>query len=283
MAKGVCVASGSLLLLLLFGACASSERSVTLSLSLVSGMERKMKFTTEQQVSSLRPGSSTVSPSTVISFTYRFRVASVGPSGTAQVECSVLDIDVSKGIAGADASVESLRRQSFVATVDTSGRVLDVRTDQPRGFVMQGFPIAPGTLAQSVPAPGDMEVLLGGLNGQRVSVGETWISALSQSRSGLRGSLRWTLASVSGSTVRLAYTGILDEQEVPIPLLPIDTRAFLAGDAGGFVELEKETGWPRHGKMVIRAAVSLRESGAAVGAAPVLVSMRIVTQFDAVP
>jgi len=271
----------SLLLLVLLGSCAGGEHSVTLSLSLAPGMQRKMKFTTEQRVSGAGLGGPS---STTISFTYRFRVISVSPSGIIKVDYSVLDVAVSKGIPGAEAYVESLRHQSFIATVDSSGHVLDLRMDQPSGIAVQGFPLAPGTLTQSAPAQGDMGVLFGGLNGQRVSVGETWTSALTSSRgSGLRGSLRWTLASVRGSTARLDYSGTLEEQQVPIESLPADAQAFLVGDAFGFVEMEKETGWPRHGKMVIQADVSLREAGAPAGTAPVLASMRIVTQFDTVP
>jgi hypothetical protein len=275
-------ASVTLVPILLFCSCASGDSSLTLSLSLAPGMERKMRFTTEQHIDAAGlAGASSVA----IAFTYRFRVASVSSSGTAKVVSSVLDASVSGGIPGADAYVDSLHRQSFAATIDSRGHVLDLRSEHPAAVAAEGFPLAPGALAQNAPAQGDMDVLFGGLNGKRVTIGDTWTSALAQGRgSGIRGNLRWTLASVRGSTARLEYTGMLEEQRVPIDDLPADAQAILAGDASGFVELEKDTGWPRRGTMVIRASVvTLRDPGASAGAAPVPVSIRIVTRFDTVP
>ena len=267
-----------LLTTLFFDSCASRERSVVLSLALTPGMEKTMKISTEQHLSGANPGGSTF-----ISFTYKFHVISVSASGVAKVESSVLDVTAAKGIPEAAAYIESLRRQKFVVTVDARGRVLDMSTDQPGGVALPGLPRAPGSSSQMAPAQGDIGAFFEGLNGQRVSVGETWTSPLSPSGgSGLRGTLRWTLASVGGSTARLDYTGTLEKQQVPLPSLPDSAQAFLSGDATGFVELEKETGWPRHGKMVIHANVSLPEKSAAAGSTAVLVSMGIVTQFDAV-
>ncbi len=268
-------------LLVTLASCAARQDSVALVLSLAPGMERTMQFTTEQHFTSSRFDGA-ADPSSTLSLTYRFRVESVSAAGVAKVESLVLDITTAKGVPGIGALADKLRRRTYVATVDASGRVLDLQADKPDALALPGVPLAPAGGTEGVPSGGDLGVLFVGLNGEKVSVGQTWTTALPHQGSGLRGTLRWTLASVGRSTTRLDYTGVLEKQRVPISNLPAGAEAILAGDCSGFVELERDTGWPRRGAMVIRADVSLGASETEAGPGAAFVSMRIVTRFDAV-
>lgn len=272
------------------GSCARNPSSATLSLSLRPGMERTLRFVTEQRLVGMPRGAATAgsaglpspySPSSYsISLTYRFRVTSVDAGGLAHIESQLLEASAPEGGPSVHDYIESLKQKRSALTIDRRGQILAIESDEPSPFQITGLPLAPGAATQQTPAQGDLGMFFNGLNGRKVALGETWTSQLPQSSgsSGLRGTLHWTLASISGAAARLSYTGKLEDQELQLPGLASGRRARLTGDASGFVELETDTGWPVQGKSVLRVDVSTIEANSGTGVT--MLSLSIITLFD---
>ncbi len=259
--------------------CAANESSATLALSLKPGMEKRMRFTTEQVVNDPQTRQET---STKVSLTYLFRVASVNASGLSRVDMEVQAVEVSGLPASGRDSLEAVRARHLVATLDRSGTVLDMRMEGSSS-PLPGLPGAPGSGQAGPQGTGDLGSLFGGLTGKNVSVGETWTTALPSSLSGgLRGTVRWTLTSVRGKVLKLSSAGTLERQEISVPGAAGEMRATVSGDATSTLELDRDSGWPRHGQSVVRLTLAGAPSDSS-SAPPPSFAMRVVTRFDELP
>ena len=268
------------LLVCLLCSCTKNPPSMILSLALSPGMERTMRFVTEQRTGRLE-GTSVRPDNSSVSFTYRFRVTSIDAARTAKLECAVQEAHVTPGSAAADSYLKGLTRQKLMMVIDKDGHVLSLKGDTP-GFA-PGGPVTPGSVCPTMPAQGDLRGFFGALTGRKVSVGDTWTSDLAQSGSqGLQGTLTWTLAAVAGTTARLQYSGRLEQREISLQRLPPGKRAFMHGEMSGYILLELDTGWPAQGRSVMNAEVSMRDAGAQELAATRLVSLSLITRFEPV-
>ncbi|HEY9593222.1 MAG TPA: DUF6263 family protein [Spirochaetia bacterium] len=270
------------ILVTLLASCARGRSDASLALSLKPGMERTMRFVTEQKWSGARgstvPGvPATGSPDlSSLTIVYRFRVASVDAQGTAKVDATVTDIRFPHGSPTADTLRKAMMNDHTVVTVDRQGRLLSLSSDRsPAGF--SGLPRPPGSPVPQGPVAGDLGTLFGALDGRRVSVGETWTTEVPVGASGIHGTLHWTLASIAGTTARLEYSGRIAQENVSLPGLPTGAVATLSGDMSGYVALELETGWPTQGRTDTTLVITLKRPSESPTR---LVTLRIVSRFE---
>jgi hypothetical protein len=283
--------------------CAAPPRSMTLSLSLRPGMERTMRFVTEQRITgtALRgagaaggapresPAGSGLPRAASLRLTYTFRVVSVDGSGLAVIESTLRDAAAPQADRAMTRALDAMKRDRVIMTMDRSGRVMRMQSDGPLRFQLPGLPADPAAETRGTPAQGDLARLFNGFTGRTVSVGETWTTAMSapQGAPGLKGTLQWTLSAVTDTSARLSYTGALNAADVGLSPSAAVRRAGMTGTVSGFVSLERSTGWPERGSSTVRAEVATGGApGGAGGAAAAgrgVLSLNVVTTFDEMP
>jgi hypothetical protein len=262
--------------------CSAPPRSMTLSLSLRPGMERTMRFVTEQRITGTARGGA-ASPLSSLSLTYAFRVISVDASGLSTVACVLRDAVVPRTDASTARAIDALKKQRMVATIDGNGRVIRVGSDGLPRFQVPGLPAEPGAGMRRDQPREDLTRLFSGFDGRTVSVGETWTSVMSGSPDApvLKGTLQWTLASVTDTSARLSYAGALGAEGVRLAGPSAGGGTEITGTVAGYVSLERATGWPERGASVIRARVAPRNSTRARDGGGI--SLSVVTTFNEVP
>jgi len=273
----------------LLASCSGGARSIRLALSLTPGMERTMRIEVNERFGGASPSrawgarekESAAPPSFATSMTYRFRVLSVDQDGIATIRCEVVEATASSRFARRDELLESLEGQSSLLFLDRAGRVRAAEPRRPLASGLPGFPLPPGSLPSPDPALGDLQALLGGVNGRVVSLGETWSStAHSAQAGGLEGTLCWTVESITGEGIRLGFSGTIEERQIAHPRLTAGESALLSGNISGFVVLEAATGWPLQGKTVVKIDAIRRAAETPVHRGRPLFSLTAVTLFD---
>ena len=141
LARGAAQAILAVLVASLCASCARGPQSVSLSLSLTQGMERTIRFVTEQHISGLARSKAGPDVSTV-SMVYRFHVTSVDAARTAKLVCTVVDAHSSRRSAVSDAYLKTLTGRSMVMTLDKDGHILALKDDAAQAFTFPGTPFA---------------------------------------------------------------------------------------------------------------------------------------------
>ncbi len=263
-----------------------APRSVRRVLSLRPGMERTMRVelrerfvAPSQPVPGLRREQHAEFPLLSASMDYRFRVLTVDGSGIAKVQCEALEASVGGFGGRLEALLNSLVGKRTLLYLDRSGRIRAAESDCPSEADPSGLSKAPVTPFPSGPTSAEVESLLSGLNGRVVSVGETWSTRAGEGR-GLPGTLLWTVESIRGEEVRLAFRGTIDEQRIPLSSIASGEGALLSGELSGFVVLEGTTGWPIQGKTIVTLEVARTARGGKSGPDGAPLSLTTVTLFS---
>lgn len=250
--------------ILVFVSCEASPRSASLALHLTQGQTWTSRVELRHRLEGSGQGFGDFprsQPPFTLSMetTWRYCVQSTDRLGGAKVRCELLSARVAESGELGRALLTSLARRPVVLYLDSKGRLAGAERGEPAASTL-GPLCGPGSNPPTLAGP--IGGLFPGLPERRVALGESWSTGPLGTASpaiGAEGScspgLLWTVESISTREVRLAFHGCVAGTAV-VPDSPVLRSS--VGELSGFLVIERSSGLPLQGKMVLRTVPSGR-------------------------